>query len=185
MYCAATWALEGYCDSLAYEIAPFNIKLTIVQPNKEVNVLCNKIVLAPKDEDEEGRGAREIFESVLNSHPRTRIDEEVKERRKDGVIERYPILPSESWDRLVLETVHALTTIGGHENPPMRHIVGCEAVAAVEDKLRIMSQEMESFMEASYTVDDRDSELGRAAFAARREEGQGDAYEEMESKTTA
>jgi NAD(P)-dependent dehydrogenase (short-subunit alcohol dehydrogenase family) len=48
MYSAATWALEGYCDSLAYEIAPFNIKLTIVQPNKEISVLTNKITFAPR-----------------------------------------------------------------------------------------------------------------------------------------
>ena len=44
---AATWALEGYCDSLAYEIAPFNIKVTIVQPETEVLLLTNKIVFAP------------------------------------------------------------------------------------------------------------------------------------------
>ncbi|KAJ9642071.1 hypothetical protein H2199_005286 [Coniosporium tulheliwenetii] len=47
LYCAAQWALEGYCDSLAYEIAPFNIKMTIVQPNLEVGVLGNRIVAAP------------------------------------------------------------------------------------------------------------------------------------------
>ena len=25
-YCASQWALEGYCDSLAYEVAPFNVR---------------------------------------------------------------------------------------------------------------------------------------------------------------
>ena len=41
------WALDGFCDSLAYEIALFNIKISIVQPNLEVNILTNTIVAAP------------------------------------------------------------------------------------------------------------------------------------------
>ncbi|KAH0017103.1 NAD(P)-binding protein, partial [Aureobasidium melanogenum] len=36
IYCASQWAIEGYCDSLAYEVAPFNIKMTIIQPNMEI-----------------------------------------------------------------------------------------------------------------------------------------------------
>ncbi|KAJ2979216.1 hypothetical protein NUW58_g7261 [Xylaria curta] len=47
IYTAATWALEGFCDSLAYEVAPFNIKVTIVQPHKEIQTLTNKIVFSP------------------------------------------------------------------------------------------------------------------------------------------
>jgi NAD(P)-dependent dehydrogenase (short-subunit alcohol dehydrogenase family) len=86
MYSASTWALEGFCDSLAYEIAPFNIKMTIVQPNMEINVLSN-----------------------------ARIDElQAGEKNKSTIVSRFPKLPAESIDRLVMETVHALTAIGGH-----------------------------------------------------------------------
>lgn len=47
MYCSSQWAIEGYCDSLSYEVAPFNIKMTIVQPNIEISMLTNKITSAP------------------------------------------------------------------------------------------------------------------------------------------
>jgi hypothetical protein len=65
MYCAAGWALEGFCDvgfpqityqlaianvvnqSLAYEIAPFNIKLTIVQCSIEIGILTNLVTSVP------------------------------------------------------------------------------------------------------------------------------------------
>ncbi len=120
MYTAATWALEGFCDSLAYEIAPFNIKVTIVQPNKEVQDLTNKIILAPQlafydGESNPAPSIREMLTNVLNVSPETAVDPAESE-----IVYRYPKLPSSAVDRLVMETVHALTAIGGHENPPAR-----------------------------------------------------------------
>jgi NAD(P)-dependent dehydrogenase (short-subunit alcohol dehydrogenase family) len=47
MYCASKWALEGFCDSIAYEIAPFNVKVTILQASIEIGILTNKITSAP------------------------------------------------------------------------------------------------------------------------------------------
>ena len=34
-------------QSLAYEVAPFNVKLTIIQPSYEISVLTNQISAAP------------------------------------------------------------------------------------------------------------------------------------------
>ena len=45
--CSAGWALDGFCDSLSYEIAPFDIKLSILQMPLEAMLLSNKIVAAP------------------------------------------------------------------------------------------------------------------------------------------
>lgn len=120
MYCAATWALEGYCDSLAYEVAPFNIKMTIVQPSKEINVLTNKIIFAPQLEQYETRnnpapGLRDILSSVVNYGQDISVEDEQAGQNKNSVISRFPRLPSDARDRLVMETVHALTAIGGHE----------------------------------------------------------------------
>lgn len=172
MYSAATWALEGYCDSLAYEIAPFNIKLTIVQPNKEIPVLTNKITFAPQLSQYESQnnpapGLRHILKNVLNTHPDTSINDSGAEDSDDSqpiidtIMSRYPILPSEARDKLVLETVHALTAIGGHENPPARHIVGHEGVASVKEKLKTVSEELEDFVEVSCAVDIFKSDVGR------------------------
>ncbi len=120
LYTAATWALEGFCDSLAYEIAPFNIKVTIVQPNKEILSLTNKIIFAPQlpyydSEVNPAPSVRDMLSNVLNVNPDTAI-----EQSEDEIQYRYPKLPGSSIDKLVLETVHALTAIGGHENPPAK-----------------------------------------------------------------
>lgn len=170
MFSASIWALEGFCDSLAYEIAPFNIKLTIVQPNKEIAVLTNKIIFAPQlpqyeSQNNPAPGLRDILTNVVNMHSETRIPDQDSEK----IVSRYPRLPPEAKDRLVMETVHALTAIGGHENPPARHIVGYEGVAAVKEKLKTVSEELEDFIEVSCAVDIFKSDVGRAALSGSKE----------------
>jgi NAD(P)-dependent dehydrogenase (short-subunit alcohol dehydrogenase family) len=160
MYTAATWALEGFCDSLAYEIAPFNIKVTIVQPHKEIQSLTNNITFAPQlphydSESNPAPSVRDIFGNLLNLNPDTAIGEP----SHTEILSRYPKLPAASLDRLVGETVHALTAIGGHENPPARHIVGFEGAEAVKEKLRTVMEELEDFVDASVAVDIFESEL--------------------------
>lgn len=169
IYTAATWALEGYCDSLAYEIAPFNIKVTVVQPNKEIQSLTNKIIFAPQlpyyDSDvNPAPSVREIYGNVLNANPDTAINaSQSAEDHPDEIQYRYPKLPAAAYDKLVMETVHALTAIGGHENPPARHIVGFDGAIAVKEKLKTVTEELEDFVEASVAVDIFDSELKNEA----------------------
>ncbi|KAI0913302.1 hypothetical protein F4824DRAFT_501617 [Ustulina deusta] len=163
MYSAATWALEGFCDSLAYEVAPFNIKVTIVQPHKEVQTLTNKIVFSPSlsyydSENNPAPSVRDMLTNMLNLNPETSI-----EQSDTDILHRYPKLPGASTDRLVAETVHALTAIGGHENPPARHIVGFEGAEAVKEKLKTVTEELEDFVEASVAVDIFESELKNEA----------------------
>lgn len=69
-----------------------------------------------------------------------------------------------------METVHALTAIGGHENPPARHIVGYEGVASVKEKLKTVSEELEDFVEVSCAVDIFKSDVGRAALSGAKVE---------------
>ncbi|KIH95043.1 short chain dehydrogenase reductase [Sporothrix brasiliensis 5110] len=237
IHTAATWALEGYCDSLAYEIAPFNIKVTVVQPNTEVQTLSNRITFAPSMPEYEaaaeasaiaaaaasaaavaaesqGPGGstapaadlieaptpsvRDLLTRVLDLHgenvgfsttasaastasppavspvasaasaPSSTAAPASAAPSTPTV--RYPRLPAPALDRLVLETVHALTAIGGHENPPTRHIVGFEASASVTDKLKTVSEELEDFVEASLSVDIFDSELKEEAREGRAAE---------------
>lgn len=170
MYCASTWALEGYCDSLAYEIAPFNIKMTIVQPNKEIPLLSNKITFAPPLPQYDSRNnpapaIRDILTNVANIHPETEIGDSKGKGEQDEVVSIFPRIPAEALDTLVLETVHALAAIGGHENPPSRHIVGYEGVVAVKEKLKTVSEELEDFIEVSCAVDIFKSDVGRAALS--------------------
>lgn len=163
IYTAATWALEGYCDSLAYEIAPFNVKVTIVQPNKEIQSLTNRIVFVPylpppENEINPAPSIREMLTHVLNTDPDTEIEQSETE-----IQVRYPKLPPSAVERLVTETIHALTAIGGHENPPARHIVGFEGSIAVKDKLRTTTEELEDFVEATMSVDFGGDEIEKSA----------------------
>ncbi|KAI0408061.1 hypothetical protein F4802DRAFT_447808 [Xylaria palmicola] len=175
MYAAATWALEGFCDSLAYEVAPFNIKVTIVQPNKEIPTLTNKIVFSPSlahydSESNPAPSVRDMLTNMLNLNPETAI-----EQSDADIQHRYPRLPAASADRLVAETVHALTAIGGHENPPARHIVGFEGAEAVKEKLKTVTEELEDFVEASVAVDIFESELKNEARQGKATTGEDDA----------
>lgn len=69
------------------------------------------------------------------------------------VVSMHPPLSSAHLEVLVSETVYAITSIGGHENPPSRHIVGQEGVASVKEKLKTVSEELEDFIQASFAVD--------------------------------
>lgn len=183
MFSAATWALEGYCDSLAYEVAPFNIKVTIVQPNMEIQSLTSRLTFAPQvpayiDAYPTAPNVRDMLSNVLNSDPETVVPEAPElgatpstpgsmslepEAGQGHIFSRYPKLPTHAADALVNETVHALTAIGGHENPPSRHIVGAEAALAVKEKLKTVTEEMEDFVDSSLAVDIFESELKEEA----------------------
>lgn len=193
MYCAAGWALEGYCDvglgpltvysadgvlqSLAYEIAPFNVKLTIFQCSIEIGILTNLVTSAPPIVPAYSPATNHapLFRGILNRLvprlPNPPIDAgdpmqseattttNQPSSAEDGpfsvprVLSMYPPLSTAHLEVLVAETVYAITAIGGHENPPSRHIVGQEGVASVKEKLKTVSEELEDFIQASFAID--------------------------------
>ncbi|PWY72337.1 short chain dehydrogenase/reductase family protein [Aspergillus heteromorphus CBS 117.55] len=173
MYCAAGWALEGFCDSLAYEIAPFNVKLTIFQCSIEIGILTNLVTSVPPIPQVYSSGANHapLFRGILNRLV-SRLSNTQSTNSSNGahganqgssiedgpfsaseVVSSYPPLSSAHMEVLVSETVYAITAIAGHENPPSRHIVGQEGVASVKEKLKTVSEELEDFIQASFAVD--------------------------------
>ncbi|CAI7653477.1 unnamed protein product [Penicillium glandicola] len=178
MYCAAGWALEGFCDSLAYEIAPFNIKLTIFQCSIEIGILTNLVTSVPPifPAYSPANNQAPLFRGILNHlipqlpdasvssdspvTPSRATDENARVSSIENgpfsvpeVVSMHPPLSSAHLEVLVAETVYAITSIGGHENPPSRHIVGQEGVASVKEKLKTVSEELEDFIQASFAVD--------------------------------
>ncbi|KAL8883777.1 MAG: hypothetical protein Q9192_007005 [Flavoplaca navasiana] len=152
-------------QSLSYEVAPFNIKMTIVQPNLEINLLTNQITTAPQlpqyaPETNPAPLFREIIGGLLDRVDATTATQELSNEHSDQcrfssdkIVSVYPELSEETKLQLLAETVNALAAIGGHDNPPARHIVGHEAVASVKEKLKTVSEELEDFLEVSYSVD--------------------------------
>lgn len=168
IYCAATWALEGFCDSITYEIAPFNIKMTIVQASIEIGILLNRITSASAHHaySRNVKSAplfRRILDRLLTLSGAYSPVSEVGPLSGSGLLNRTEVVTLHSplsrahTEKLLAETVHAITAIGGHENPPARHIVAdivaVEGVASVKEKLKTVSEELEGFVEASKAVD--------------------------------
>ena len=157
--------------------------MSIVQANMEVNVLTNRITSVPPmqeylQEENPAPLAREIFSGLLDrldsiDNPRATDDVTSPTYSSstmspdatmaeptigdllsaDTVTSLYAPLPTVLKSSLIAETVHALTAIGGHDNPPARHIVGSEGVTAVKEKLMTTSEELEDFIEVSNAVD--------------------------------
>ncbi|KAL8791664.1 MAG: hypothetical protein Q9195_005747 [Heterodermia aff. obscurata] len=157
--------VSEYCSmSLAYEIAPFNIRMTILQTNLETTLLTNKLTFAPPlpaytPAQNPAPLVRSLVRGLLSRLPASTSTSTSTSSsssavtgngRKDG---GYPALPASMKAVLLAETLHALTAIGGHENPPARHIVGFEAVGSVKEKLKTVSEELEDFVEVSAAVD--------------------------------
>jgi len=105
--------------------------------------------------------ARKMFKGLLEKLDSAKTQEGIQQSGKvaerldtTGQIEIiWPSLPKEFRKSLIEETVYAVLAIGGHENPPARHIVGLEGTASVKEKLRTVSEELEDFVDVSCAVD--------------------------------
>lgn len=168
-------------QSLAYEIAPFNIKLSIFQCSIEIGILTNLVTSVPPifpayspannhaplfrgilnhlvprlpDAESEGASGNSAAGPQNEQQETTRVSSiENGPFSVPEVVSMHPPLSSAHLEVLVSETVYAITSIGGHENPPSRHIVGQEGVASIKEKLKTVSEELEDFIQASFAVD--------------------------------
>ena len=163
-------------QSLAYEIAPFNIRMTILQTNLETSLLTNKITFAPSlpaytPAQNPAPLVRTIVGGLLSRLPSKASEPTANDSNptmspilnhlEERIESTYPHLPPSMKTALLSETIHAITAIGGHENPPARHIVGYEAVGSVKEKLKTVSEELEDFVQVSagVDIDDEDEEV--------------------------
>jgi len=129
--------------------------MTIIQPTMEIGVLANKIVSAPSlSQYAHENHLAPLFRGIIGS-----LLDRIQELQQNGyqstdsITSLYPRVPAEMKASLLAETINAIITIGGHDNPPARHIVGHEGVASVKEKLKTISEELEDFVEVSCAVD--------------------------------
>ena len=145
--------------------------MTILQTNLEISLLTNKITFAPSSPAYTPANNPAPLIRTLISGLLTRLESVSSPSDADSTdstdtaatrIDKpngsdlrslYPHLPDSMRQSLLAEVFHAITAIGGHENPPARHIVGFEAVASVKEKLKTVSEELEDFVEVSNGVD--------------------------------
>ena len=132
--CAADHAIEGLLEALAYEVAPFGVRVSLVQPSVEAAVFGGgEVQIAPEMQEyaalEGGRQLREM----------RRLAEMGRAREVDAEV--------------LADTVRIVAEIAGAENPPGRITVGEEGAEMVRERLKTLSEEMEEFLEASLGVD--------------------------------
>jgi NAD(P)-dependent dehydrogenase (short-subunit alcohol dehydrogenase family) len=128
MYSATKFAIEGFSESLAQEIAGFGIKLTIVEPG------------AFRTDFLDGRslklGTRELrdyadFRAKANAVFEARNHNQVGDPDKLG---------------------RALVQIAGEIDPPLRFVAGADALKVLDDKLRAVAGEVERWRSLSLST---------------------------------
>ncbi|MFM0007807.1 SDR family NAD(P)-dependent oxidoreductase [Paraburkholderia dipogonis] len=129
MYSASKFAIEGFSEALAQEIADFGLKLTIVEPGAfRTDFLDNRSLKrgthALDDYDDFRAKANAVFEA--------RNHNQVGDPDKLG---------------------RALVRIANETAPPLRFVAGADALKVVDDKLDYVAREVERWRELSRSSD--------------------------------
>ena len=129
LYCASKFALEGFSESLAQELAPFGIRVTIVEPGPfRTDFLTPESIRF---------GAREIAD-YDEQRPALRASFEQRNGRQPG----DPVKLAE-----------ALVQLAGEPEPPLRFVAGAIAFDSIKAKLTGMQGELEHWRALSVGTD--------------------------------
>ncbi|MFM0304963.1 SDR family NAD(P)-dependent oxidoreductase [Paraburkholderia sediminicola] len=129
MYSATKFAIEGFSEALAQEIADFGLKLTIVEPGAfRTDFLDDRSLKrgthALDDYDDFRAKANAVFEA--------RNHNQVGDPDKLGL---------------------ALVQIANETDPPLRFVAGADALKVVDDKLDYVAREVERWRKLSLSTD--------------------------------
>ncbi|MBK5417360.1 SDR family NAD(P)-dependent oxidoreductase [Pseudomonas sp. TH31] len=129
MYSSSKFAIEGFSEALALEIAPFGIKLTLLEPGAFRTEFLDSRVLklgtrALEDYDELRAKTLAVFEA--------RNHQQVGDPDRLGqVVVELAALP----------------------RPPLRFVAGADAVNVVDDKLLFVAAELNQWRDLSLSTD--------------------------------
>jgi NAD(P)-dependent dehydrogenase (short-subunit alcohol dehydrogenase family) len=129
LYCASKFALEGFSESLAKEVSPFGISVTIVEPGP-----FRTDFLTPESLHFAGEPIADYDER--RAQVRTSYEE------RNGLQPGDPKKLAEAMVRLANEAT-----------PPMRFLAGSIAVKAADEKLAGMQEEIAHWRDLSVSTD--------------------------------
>jgi NAD(P)-dependent dehydrogenase (short-subunit alcohol dehydrogenase family) len=136
LYCASKFAVEGLSESLASEIGPFGIRVTIVEPGYfRTGFLSGNSLLR----------AGRVIEAYAETTGTTRATAAARDGRQPG----DPALAA-----------RAIISVTRAAQPPLRLILGADALEGVRAKLAQVSEDLETWK--SITIDTAFHESGRA-----------------------
>jgi NAD(P)-dependent dehydrogenase (short-subunit alcohol dehydrogenase family) len=122
-YAASKFGVEGWMESLRYDIAPYNIRTTIVEP---------------------GYFRTELLVDASTTWPESSIDDYAE--RTGSTIEAWKSINGQQpGDPAKL--ARALLTIANQEEPPLRFVAGADAIEAVEAKAKELLAQAEASRE--------------------------------------
>jgi NAD(P)-dependent dehydrogenase (short-subunit alcohol dehydrogenase family) len=130
-YVATKFALEGLTQSLRYELAPFRIKVAIIEPGAiSTNVASNSMYLPKKIERQSSSDSSSL------SSPFIQMTKSIMERSKNGVVNGSP--PT--------VVANVVLQIAMTEKPNWRYPAGADAERLFEARSKMSDIEFEKFL---------------------------------------
>ncbi|MBG6185622.1 NAD(P)-dependent dehydrogenase (short-subunit alcohol dehydrogenase family) [Arthrobacter sp. CAN_A214] len=128
-YAASKFALEGWMESLHYDLTPYSISTTIVEPGFFRTEL--------------------LVEGASSIWPELSIEDYAE--RTARTIEAWKSMNGQQGgDPAKLGT--ALVTIAALDAPPLRFVAGADVVAGVEEKARLLLDQVDAHRDLSSTM---------------------------------
>jgi NAD(P)-dependent dehydrogenase (short-subunit alcohol dehydrogenase family) len=140
-YTASKFGVEGWMESLRYEVAPFGIKTTIVEP---------------------GMFRTEFLEAETTTWHELSIDD-YAERSAQSQVFWEAQKGNQGGDPSKL--AKALITIASQDEPPFRFLAGADAVAGAEQKVADLQQQINAYRDLSESLGYEDAETVRRKLA--------------------
>lgn len=129
LYCASKFAVEGFSEALAEELAPFGIRVTIIAPG-------------PFRTDFLSARSIQVAGAELPDYAFTRDKIRATFEARNG---------RQAGDPLKLAA--AVVDLANHPHPPLRFVAGTAAFDVVLQKLATMRSEIEAWREPSVATD--------------------------------
>jgi len=133
-YCASKFALEGWMESLRFDVAPYGINTTIVEPGFFRTEL--------------------LVEGASTNWPELSIDD-YTQRTQDTIEAWKGMNGQQGGDPAKLAA--ALITIAAEDQPPLRWVAGADAVQAAEDKAHLLLNQVQAYRELSSSLNHDDN----------------------------
>lgn len=123
IYCASKFALEGWSEALAKEVAPLGIHVTIVEPGAFRTAFNGKLVSPPQALDDYATTSGQMMDWL---------------RQMDG---QQPGDPRKA--------AVAMMQVVNHPNPPLRLALGADVLEAIQTKLEAITADLKEWQAVS------------------------------------
>jgi NAD(P)-dependent dehydrogenase (short-subunit alcohol dehydrogenase family) len=128
-YCASRFALEGWMESIRFDLAPYGITTTIVEPGFFRTEL--------------------LVEGSSTNWPELSIPD-YADRTAETIEAWKGMNGMQSGDSGKLAA--ALLTIAGLDQPPLRWLAGADAIGAAEQKANLLLEQADAYRELSSSL---------------------------------